>query len=684
MGRLVKQQQYRHSYPHCWRTETPLIYKAVSSFFVKVTAIKDKMIENNRKITWVPEHMGKKRFHLWLKGAKDWGISRTRVFGTPIPVWVSDDGEEMVCIGSIDELVKKANLTYHPKDLHLDSIQHITIPSSKGKGKLKLVMDIFDCWYESGCVPYGQLHYPFENKNAFKDKPYISDFICEGSGQIRGWFYTLLVLSTALFDKPPFKNVICSGLIMSHDGSKMSKSKMNFTHPMKVLATYGSDPMRLYMISSKAANAGEMKFDEKDIPIVTNKLNQYYNGYKFLLVHLIKFYEDKHKFDPHAYKKSINSMDVWIISRTHSLIDIVKELMMKYHVHKIKGLLFNFIEDLTNWYIKFNRQRFKGKNCKLVDQTSALSTLYYVTLQFVKICSPFMPFLTERMYQKLKLMLPENEQKLSVHHCLYPTYKTNVDENMLRKVKRLQEVSSVVRMLRNKTPASKSVRVSLSKITIHHNNNAYIADIKELERYLKEAINCITIKYDKLANIKYILIPNNRTIGKKYRKLSKKIKAEIIKIDSTVVKQYLSGGKLNVTVDNTIYTLEDDEVKIKTNIDFEPKPTEVYHLENDMMVVVNHKHTQEVKDLYTKRMFIRAIQEMRKEGRLQPWDKIAIYYDTKDVHLLSVVKKYKNDIETTLFYNIYPANEIDDRTDSVIKKECSVDGKKVCITINRV
>nr|QBK88446.1 MAG: isoleucyl-tRNA synthetase [Mimivirus LCMiAC01] len=702
MGRLIKQQNHTHSYPHCWRTDTPLIYKAVSSFFVEVTALKDKLIENNKKINWIPKQLGSGRFHNWLNNVKDWGISRSRIFGTPIPVWVSDDGEEMMCIGSIDELVKEANLKKRPNDLHLDSIQHITIPSKMGKGDLKLNLDLLDCWFESGCVPYGQIHYPFENKDAFKNREYLSDFIAEGQDQTRGWFYTLLVLSTALFDKPAFKNVICAGMILADDGTKMSKSKNNFTHPMKVLEKYGSDAMRLYLISSPAANASTLKFDETNITkIITSKLIQFYNVYKFFLVQQIKFCNDEYKFDIDLYKKSSNSMDLWIISRVNNLANIIKDIMQEYKIYKTKYELFDFIEDLANWYVKFNRRRFKGQNCSLLDRSYALSTLYYVLLTFIKVCAPFMPFLTESMYQNLKVLLPlalgrksrsdcgipKQEQKLSVHMCKYPMFNNKIDSNILRKVKRLQEISSIVRTLRNKTPNSKSVRIALQMVTICYDDQAYINDIQELEEYMKEELNCINLRYTKQEGlVKYNIVPNNRALGKKYRKLSSKIKNEIAKISDDVLKEYIENkiNNLIVIIEDKKYVLERDEINIVPEINANLKSTEMGLIDNGVLVIIDYKHTQEVKDLFTKRMFIRAVQEMRKEGGLQPWNKIKIYYDTKDIKLLSVLKKYKKDIETTLLYNIYPIDQKIDEEKLVISKSCVVDNINVTIVINYV
>jgi len=361
--------------------------------------------------------------------------------------------------------------------------------------------------------------------------------------------------------------------------------------------------------------------------------------------------------------------------------------MTDYKIYKAKDKLFNFIEDLTNWYIKFNRHRFKGQNCTLVDQSYVLSTLYQVFITFIKVGAPFLPFFTETIYQNLKVLLPKDEQKLSVHMCAFPVCKNMKDMAILRKMKQLQEISSIVRMLRFKTPNSKSVRVALHMVTICHDDSQFVNDIKELEKYMKEELNCINLRYTKQEGlVKYNIIPNNKAIGMKYRKLSTKIKKAINKIDETALKKYVDGelNNLTVVVDSVEYVLEKDDIKIISEIKTNMKPTELGLLNNEILVVIDFEHTQEVKDLFTKKMFIRAVQEMRKEGGLQPWNKIKIYYDTEDIRLLSVLKKYQKDIETTLLYSIYPIDQKINEEKLVIEKSCVVDDVNVKIVINYI
>ncbi|XP_003391702.3 PREDICTED: isoleucine--tRNA ligase, cytoplasmic-like, partial [Amphimedon queenslandica] len=280
-GRLVHQGTIKHSYPFCWRSETPLIYKAVPSWFVRVESLIEKLLKNNQKCYWVPEFVKDKRFHNWLKDARDWAISRNRYWGTPIPLWVSDDFEEVVCIGSIDELEKYSGVRV--TDLHRENVDDITIPSIHGKGVLRRVTEVFDCWFESGSMPYGQSHYPFENKKAF-DANFPADFIAEGIDQTRGWFYTLLVVATALFDNPPYKNLIINGLVLAANGQKMSKRLKNYPDPVEIVNKFGADALRLYLINSPVVRAESLKFQEGGVKdVVKDVFLPWFNAYRFFM-----------------------------------------------------------------------------------------------------------------------------------------------------------------------------------------------------------------------------------------------------------------------------------------------------------------------------------------------------------------------------------------------------------------
>ena len=685
-GTLLKKEMHLHSYPHCWRTDKPLIYRAIPSMFVKVTALKEKLIKNNKKINWIPGHVGSNRFGNWLENIKDWSISRSRYFGTPIPVWVSDDGEEMISVGSVNELVKLAGLKDKPTDLHREFIDDITIPSKKGKGQLKKISGIFDCWFESGSVPYAQIHYPFENKDVFDNVDYISDFICEGIDQTRGWFYTLLVLSTALFDKPPAKNILCSGLILDENGKKMSKRLQNYPPINTVLDIYGSDSLRMYLISSPAANAQLFNFKKDDIADISKRLVQWYNVYKFFREHYTKFKQDtddKHIINSNNYRKSDNIMDIWIITRVWTMITSIKNEMDQYRIYKVKREIFKFIEDLANWYVKFNRKRLKGIKCSIEDQTYALSTLHYVLLISIKASHPFLPYFTESMYQELKVLLSDTLLEESIAFYKYPHQNEFICNPIIeKKMNRLHIVTGMVRNLRNKTRHTTS-KIPIKCITIAHNDSEFLANLKELEIYTKEAVNVVNIKYiSQYGLVKYRAIPNDKILGRKYRKLSQSIKEKIRNIDKDTLKKYSDGefDKLKITVDNEIYILESNEYKIDIEINVDLKEHEKYTIENKVLVVIDLEENEEVLNLYTKTLFVRTIQDLRKEANLHPWNPIKIYYQTNNSNLLNILNEHIDIIIERIGYDVALKPELDS-SNVIISKNCKIREYEVNITI---
>jgi isoleucyl-tRNA synthetase len=684
--KMLKKEMYKHNYPHCWRTDTPLIYKAVSSFFVKVSAIKDRMVQHNTRVNWVPENIGSGRFKQWLENAKDWGVSRSRFFGTPIPVWVSDDGQEMVCVGSIDELVELAGLTERPTNLHPQYINNIQIPSKQGKGMLKLCGDIFDCWFESGCVPFGQIHYPFENSTFFDDKEYLSDFICEGLDQTRGWFYTLMVLSTALLDKPAFKNVICSGLILADDGKKFSKRLGNFVPPMQVCEEYGTDALRLYLTGSPAAHAEAFQFNKEHLKEINAKYFQWYNSLKFLIEHVLKYEKDGNKFDVDAYQSSTNVMDNWILARVRSMLVGIETAMNNYTFYKVKPEILDFIEDLTNWYIKFNRNRLRGRYCTTEEQGQAVSTLYRVMMMFTKIAAPFVPFLTETMYQKLRVLLPESEQQQSVHLCDYPTVDEFPNDPVVeRRMKRLQLVAGMVRSLRSKTKNATSAKVPLKNVTIVNENNEFIDDVKELERYMSEEINAISVTYKStFGTTKYKVEPNHKEIGNKYRAKANEIKSKLALLTQDELSVYIQHpengfvfkiGSEDIVVKEPSFTvIKEQELTLKPDIEFTCT-------EGQTMVMIDCSQDQEVIEMHTKRLLIVAIQNMRKSTKLRPWNRIGIYYQTDNKLIEHVFDKYQNEITQELIYPVYPIDKDNGSEKVIIEQMNEINDDQVFIKI---
>lgn len=469
-GRLVDNARLVHSYPYCWRSHTPLIYKAVASYFVKVEDIKTKLLENNRKTHWVPAYVQEKRFHNWLENAHDWAISRNRYWGTPIPVWRSEDGEEVRVIGSISELEEATGTKI--TDIHRHFIDHLEIPSSRGPGfpPLKRVEDVFDCWFESGSMPYAQQHYPFENKEAFEKSIFPANFIAEGLDQTRGWFYTLMVLSTALFDRPAFKNLVCNGLVLAADGKKMSKSLKNYPDPNEILSKYGADALRLYLINSPVVRAEPLRFKEDGVfSVLKDLFLPWYNAYRFLVQNVRRVEEETTQaFNPFAPgQEAVNVLDRWIASATSSLVTYVKIEMEAYRLYTVVPRLVSFIGQLTNVYVRYNRSRLKGKNGD-DDTRRALAALYNVLLVLCKTMAPFTPFFVEKMYQNLRRCLPDGgDTEPSIHFCMFPEATADdLDTRVETSVVRMQAVIETGRQIRERN--NKSLKTPLKRMIVVH------------------------------------------------------------------------------------------------------------------------------------------------------------------------------------------------------------------------
>ncbi|ESO01625.1 hypothetical protein HELRODRAFT_81400, partial [Helobdella robusta] len=465
--RLIQSQTHNHSYPFCWRlSDTPLIYRAVPSWFVRVEEFNEKLLQSNSASYWVPDFVKEKRFGNWLRDARDWAISRNRYWGTPIPIWMSDDGEEVVVVGSINELkmyTGKAEIT----DLHRENIDHLTIPSKRpNQPPLHRVPEVFDCWFESGSMPYAASHYPFEGKKEF-DESFPGDFIAEGIDQTRGWFYTLLVLGTALFSKAPFKNLICHGLVLAADGEKMSKRKQNYPDPMHVVANYGADAIRLYLINSPVVRADNLRFKEAGVrDVLKDVFLPWYNAFKFLLQNIERLQREEGVVFEYHHSDDIeqeNYMDRWIMSFTQSLIKFVHQEMKAYRLYTVVPRLLKFIDQLTNWYVRMNRRRLRGEGTgtatggstsSVDDCRQALFTLFSVIFSMMKVMAPFVPFLTEYMFQRLKQYIVfdgEVKNSDSIHYLMLPIARTQlIDVSIEAAVLRMQAVIDLGRVIRER------------------------------------------------------------------------------------------------------------------------------------------------------------------------------------------------------------------------------------------
>jgi len=671
-NQVLRVQEYRHQYPYCWRTDTPLIYKTVDSYFVAVTKLKDDMIRLNETINWYPESVGKNKFGSWLQNVKDWCISRYRNFGSCIPVWCSDDMTESICVGSIDELMELANLTERPTDLHREFVDNITIVSKTSGKILHRISHVLDCWYESGCVPFGQVHYPFENRDAIDSKEYLADFITEGVDQTRGWFYTLLVLSTAICNKAPFKNVICTGLIMDENKVKFSKRYGNFVDPTLLIKEFGGDVIRLYLLSSPAIKADVLYFSPDKVLKVKERLIPYVNACKFFIEHLLNYQKKGGKFDINAYTFTTNIIDRWILSRVNSLVNFVKTNMEKYQLDRVAQEIIEFIDDLTNWYVKLNRDRLKGFNGEN-EQIVSFSVLYRVLMKYVLLSAPFTPFTSEHIYQHL---LPLNPTlPISVHMNRYPEVE-NMDNSIQEPFIMIQRVAKCIRSTRSSSTTHSSAKVPLKKCTIYSNDQQQMEFIKELLSYISDELNVIDFVCSPLdGNIQYVAKHDSKALGVKYRNNASKIIAELAHTSHDQLQLFMNEGKLQIGE----FTLTRDEMTVcvipNKSLDTNTIKSVI---DGDLMISVDLEYNETIHNMWVTRLLVVAVQNLRKNAGLRPWNAINVYYTTENTKLMSLIEENQHvfvDRLSTSFANGQSVGIIDkdmtvtlyDDTDAQIK-----------------
>lgn len=611
--RLFHQGVIRHRYPFCWRTDTPLIYKAVKTWFVAVEKIKDKIIASNKQVNWIPAHIKEGRFGKWLENARDWAISRNRFWGTPIPIW-KDSGNNIIVFGSIKELEEKTKTKI--TDLHRQHIDKLTFRDQKGT--YARIEEVFDCWFESGSMPYAQNHYPFENKEK-SEKAFPCDFIAEGLDQTRGWFYTLNVISSALFDRPAFKNVIVNGIILAEDGNKMSKRLKNYPDPEKVISEYGADAIRLYMLHSPAVKAEDLCFSEKGVGVILRQvLLPFWNSYVFLST-----YAAIYNWKPREnFEKPKEDIDRWIISLCNTLIASVESALDGYELNKAIDPIIDFIDQLTNWYIRRSRERFWADD-DTAERRDAFSTLYTVLLNLSKITAPFVPFISEAIYKELRT---ENNP-FSVHLCDWPIVdKSLIDQDLEKQMSYVQRAVSIGHALRKEYKLK--VRQPLQKAYIEADTT--ILGYLEKQKYLildelnvKEAV----FLKDEARFITLSAKPNFRVLGKKIGKLLPKAQKIIENFSFDQIRAIENKETVEIKIDGAVISLSDEDIEVQKKV----KEGVAAGRDKEIALALDTNITRDLIEEGIAREIVNKINLLRKEKDFYVTDRINVIFDTTEL-----------------------------------------------------
>ncbi len=642
---LFHQSVLVHSYPMCYRTDTPLMYRAMPQWYLAVEKIKDKMIKANQEITWVPETIKDGRFGKWLENARDWAISRTRVWGTPLPIWINDKNGKAICMGSLADLKKYTGKDV--TDLHREYVDDLTFTQPGEEGTYRRIPEVLDCWFESGSMPYAQLHYPFENEKVFKDG-FPAEFIAEGLDQTRGWFYTLTVLSAALFDKPAFKNVIVNGMVLAGDGKKMSKRLRNYTPPDELIETFGADALRLFLINSGLVRAEELRFTDDGVKdMVRRALLPWYNSFKFFSTYAKV---DGWKVDAKAAHEiavdgdgsfafsgcgTDNILDQWLISKMQTLIKNVNHEMQNYRLYNVVPELFNFIEDLTNWYIRLNRRRFWEEGMS-EDKNAAYSTLYTALETISRLMAPFSPFLADHIYQELKTFGGPTEE--SVHLCSYPESQEDMINSTLElAVSRMQQVVLLGRQKR--IAEGVKVKTPLKVLKVIHQDKTLLSEMSKLEEFIKIELNVKSVEYmtNESDFVTLSAKPNLPVLGKKLGKEMGAYKALIEKLSSTDVQMIEEGGK--ITLNN--FDFDATEVLVQRN----PKMGTQAVTNRFITIDLDCTLDQDLIDEGLAREMVNRIQKSRKDLGFNVADRIEITVSTSPA-LAKVFEKYQSYISS--------------------------------------
>ena len=653
-NKLFKSEKHLHSYPHCWRCDTPLLYYPKESWFVAMTTLRDKLLENNNKINWYPDNIRTGRFGKFLENVIDWGISRDRYWGTPLPIWGCECGHKE-CIGSIAELKEKGINVPEDIELHKPYIDNVHLKCEKCGKEMTRTNEVIDCWFDSGSMPFAQLHYPFENKELFEQN-YPAQFISEAVDQTRGWFYTLLAISTAIFDRNPFENCIVLGHVLDKKGLKMSKSKGNVVDPFDVLDAQGADATRWHFYTASAPWL-PTRFSIDDVGEAGRKfMGTLWNVYSFYVL-----YAELDQFNPLKYNDFVseNVMDKWVMSKLNTLVKDVDAMLDSYQITQAALAIEDFTDELSNWYVRRNRGRYWSEELT-DDKIGAYVTLYRVLTTLIKVAAPFVPFITENIYQNLVVGLDENAPE-SIHLCSWPEVNENaIDKNLEKEMDLAYTIVKLGRSARN--GANIKNRQPLSKMLVSTDSlPEYYGEI------ITDELNIKAVEFgaDLSTHVNFEIKPNLPVLGRAYGKLIPGIRKEIAARNQMELAQTIqNGGVVVINVDGTEIELN------KENLLVTMQGLEGYAFagEGSIGVVLDTNITDELREEGHVREMISKIQNMRKDKGFEVADKIKLYVADNDM-LLDIVKKYAEVIKKETLTQEIVYNEEVDYSDTVINGE---------------
>lgn len=653
-NKLFKSEKHLHSYPHCWRCDTPLLYYPKESWFVAMTTLRDKLLENNNKINWYPDNIRTGRFGKFLENVIDWGISRDRYWGTPLPIWECECGHKE-CIGSIAELEEKGINVPDDIELHKPYIDNVHLKCEKCGKEMTRTNEVIDCWFDSGSMPFAQLHYPFENKELF-DQNYPAQFISEAVDQTRGWFYTLLAISTAIFDRNPFENCIVLGHVLDKKGLKMSKSKGNVVDPFEVLDAQGADATRWHFYTASAPWL-PTRFSIDDVGEAGRKfMGTLWNVYSFYVL-----YAELDQFNPLKYSEFVseNVMDKWIMSKLNTLVKDIDSMLDSYQITQAALAIESFTDELSNWYVRRNRGRYWSEELT-DDKIGAYVTLYKVLTTLIKVAAPFVPFITENIYQNLVVGLDENAPE-SIHLCSWPEVdESAIDKNLEKEMDLAYTIVKLGRSARN--GANIKNRQPLSKMLVSTDSlPEYYGEI------ITDELNIKAVEFgaDLSTHVNFEIKPNLPVLGKAYGKLIPGIRKEIATKNQMELAQTIqNGGVVVINVNGTEIELN------KENLLVTMQGLEGYAFagEGSIGVVLDTHISEELKEEGHLREIISKIQNMRKDKGFEVADKIKLYVSDNEM-LLDVIKKFNEVIKKETLTQEIVYNQEADYSETVINGE---------------